>query len=147
MSPCAISTDRGPPGKVFDTTPGGYLMDRDLNTAPHEVTNARGNYIHLDNGQMIFDATGGAAVACLGHGNEEVIEAVTNQMLQISYCHSMFFGTRCTSSLAEELIAGTNDKLDKAFIICSGLFSEGSLVRRCELIHVTYQGLRLWKPP
>lgn len=70
MSPCAISTDRDPPDS--------YLMDRDLNTAPHEVMNAKGNYIHLDNGQAIFDATGGAAVACLGHENQEVIEAVMN---------------------------------------------------------------------
>ena len=102
----------------------GYLMDRDLNVTPYEVIAAKGNYIELNNGQSIFDATGGAAVACLGHGNEEVIKAVSDQMLQLSYCHSMFFRTKCTSDLAEELITGTGYKLAKAFVICSGSFIE-----------------------
>jgi 4-aminobutyrate aminotransferase-like enzyme len=90
MSPCAVSTDRVPPGNVSDPAPDSYLMDRDLNTAPHEVTNAKGNYIHLGNGQTIFDATGGAAVACLGHGNQEVIEAVMNQMRYPDFLHFSF---------------------------------------------------------
>lgn len=125
MSPCAVSTDHVPPSSVSETATGIYLMDRDLNTAPHEVTNSRGNYIELNNGQKIFDATGGAAVSCLGHGDEEVKEAMVNQINQISYCHSLIFGTRCTGSLAEELIVGTGYKLAKAFIICSGLLSSG----------------------
>jgi adenosylmethionine-8-amino-7-oxononanoate aminotransferase len=117
FSPFQVSTV-----KATESTPGGYLLDRDLNTAPYEVVNAKGNYIKLDNGQEIFDASGGAAVACLGHGNEEAMEAVTRQMLQISYCHSMFFKTHCTDSLAEELIAGTDNRLERVFLICSGMF-------------------------
>jgi adenosylmethionine-8-amino-7-oxononanoate aminotransferase len=125
MSPSAVSTLSpvlAPSVKAFESSPGGFLLDRDLNTAPHYVVNAQGNYIQLDNGQKIFDATGGAAVACIGHGNEEAIEAVTRQMLQISYCHSMFFKTHCTDSLAEELIAGTGKRLERVFLICSGMF-------------------------
>lgn len=124
MSPSVVSTFSPvhvPPIKASESAPHGYLLDRDLNTAPHYVMNAKGNYIQLDNGQMIFDATGGAAVACVGHGNEEAIEAVTRQMLQISYCHSMFFKTHCTDSLAEELIAGTGKRLERVFLICSGM--------------------------
>jgi adenosylmethionine-8-amino-7-oxononanoate aminotransferase len=123
MSPSAISpVAQGHvfPAKFTNGGENGYLMDRDLNVTPHEVVNAQGNYIELDNGQSMFDATGGAAVACLGHGNNEVIQAVTNQMRQLSYCHSMFFRTRCTTDLAQELIAGAEYKLAKAFIICSG---------------------------
>lgn len=125
MSPSAVSTFSPihvPPVKAIESDLGGYLLDRDLNTAPNYVVSAEGNYIHLDNGQKIFDATGGAAVACIGHGNEEAIEAVARQMLQISYCHSMFFKTHCTDSLAEELIAGTGKRLERVFLICSGMF-------------------------
>jgi adenosylmethionine-8-amino-7-oxononanoate aminotransferase len=124
MSPAAISMhapEYAVQPKTMDSAPQGYLMDRDLNTAAPEVVSARGNYIELDNGQRVFDATGGAAVACHGHGNQEVIDAVSKQMLEISYCHSMFFKTRSTDSLAETLIAGTDYKLAKAYIICSGL--------------------------
>ena len=123
-------------------------MDRDMNTAPHEVVNAKGNYIELDNGQSVFDATGGAAVACLGHGNEEVIAAVARQMAQVSYCHSMFFRTSSTSDLAEELIAGTDFNMAKAFIICSGQYLT-PFARRFPLRTLTLlqQVLRPWKQP
>lgn len=124
MSPSAISMQAAEytvQPKKMDPAPQAYLMDRDLNNAAPEVVSAKGNYIELDNGQRVFDATGGAAVACHGHGNQEIIDAVSKQMLEISYCHSMFFKTRSTDSLAEALIAGTDYKLAKAYIICSGL--------------------------
>lgn len=57
------------------------LIARDLNTAPHEVTNAKGNYIHLDNGQAIFDATGGAAVACTSYPTSQPITLTEGLLL------------------------------------------------------------------
>ena len=47
------------------------VLHRSLHQDPLRVTSAKGNYLELSNGQKIFDATGGAAVACLGHGNEQ----------------------------------------------------------------------------
>jgi len=46
------------------------VLHRSLHHDPLRVVAATGNYLHLSNGQRIFDATGGAAVACLGHGNK-----------------------------------------------------------------------------
>lgn len=46
------------------------VLHRSLHHDPIRVELAKGNFLHLSNGQKIFDATGGAAVACLGHGNE-----------------------------------------------------------------------------
>lgn len=45
------------------------VMHRLLKSDPPCVTLARGNFLHLDNGQRIFDATGGAAVISVGHNN------------------------------------------------------------------------------
>lgn len=45
------------------------VLHRSLHVEPLQVVSAQGNYLHLSNGQRIFDATGGAAVACLGHGD------------------------------------------------------------------------------
>lgn len=49
---------------------GSAVLHRSLHHEPLRVVSAQGQYLHLSNGQRIFDATGGAAVACLGHGNE-----------------------------------------------------------------------------
>ena len=46
------------------------VLHRSLHQDPLRVTSSKGNFLHLSNGQKIFDATGGAAVACLGHGDE-----------------------------------------------------------------------------
>lgn len=46
------------------------VLHRSLHVDPHIAVSAEGNFLHLSNGQKIFDATGGAAVACLGHGND-----------------------------------------------------------------------------
>ena len=117
LSPIHVSSS-----KVSESAPDGYLLDRDLNTALQYVVGSKGNYITLESGRKIFDASGGAAVACLGHGNEEVNEMIRRQVEQISYCHSMFFRTRSTESLAEELILSTGKKLDRVFLISSGMF-------------------------
>lgn len=45
------------------------VLHRSLNKDPPRVIGAKGMYIHLSNGQDILDATGGAAVTCLGHGD------------------------------------------------------------------------------
>jgi 4-aminobutyrate aminotransferase-like enzyme len=47
------------------------VLHRSLHHEPLRVISAKGNYLHLNNGQKIFDATGGAAVACIGHGVEQ----------------------------------------------------------------------------
>jgi len=125
MSPSAVSplsVVQVPPGKVTNSAPDDYLLDRDLNFSSHYAVASKGNYLILDDGRKVFDACGGAAVACLGYGNKEVIEAMTKQSYEVPYCHSMFFKTHSTEGLAEELIASTGKRLERVFLISSGLF-------------------------
>lgn len=52
------------------TSTKSSVLHRSLHHKPLRVVSAQANYLYLNNGQKIFDATGGAAVACLGSGNE-----------------------------------------------------------------------------
>ena len=125
MSPSAVSQlspIHAAPVQTTESAPESYLLDRDLNTALPYVVGSNGSYILLEDGREIFDACGGAAVTCIGHGNTEVREAINKQGDQAAYVHSMFFKTYSTESLAEELITSTGKKLAKVFIICSGMF-------------------------
>lgn len=96
------------------------ILHRSLKTLPHKVIRASGNYITLSNGQQILDATGGAAVSCLGHGEKRVQDAIMRQLDEAAYCHSLFFSTSAAEALGKELIAGTNGEMAKAFIVSSG---------------------------
>ncbi|KAJ0165262.1 putative aminotransferase [Colletotrichum tanaceti] len=57
----------------------GRLMHRSLVQHPSMVESASGVYLNLANGRKVIDACGGAAVAIIGHGNEEVIQAIADQ--------------------------------------------------------------------
>lgn len=97
-----------------------YLLERNIHKSPPAVESSAGNYIYLTNGQKIFDATCGAAVSCLGHGNKEVQEAMIGQMAKNSYVASVFFSSPVVDALAQELIEGTNERMARAFLIGSG---------------------------
>jgi adenosylmethionine-8-amino-7-oxononanoate aminotransferase len=97
------------------------ILHRSLHFNPLRVVAAKGNYLTLQNGQKILDATGGAAVACLGHGNERVRKAIAKQQDEVSYCHSLFFGTSAGEELGRLLVDGTDGAMAKAFIVSSGL--------------------------
>lgn len=103
-----------------DAATSSGILHRSLKHLPHRVVGASGNYINLSNGQKILDATGGAAVSCLGHGNPRVKAAVMRQMDEVAYCHSLFFSTGAAESLGKELIESTNGEMAKAFIVSSG---------------------------
>jgi adenosylmethionine-8-amino-7-oxononanoate aminotransferase len=97
-----------------------FVLHRSLHENPVQVVSASGVYLHLSNGRRILDATAGAAVACLGHGNADVKAAIVEQLDAVSYCHSLFYGTPAAEGLAKSLIDSTDGKMAKAFIVSSG---------------------------
>jgi adenosylmethionine-8-amino-7-oxononanoate aminotransferase len=96
------------------------VLHRHLHQPPLRVVSAHGNYLTLEGGRKVFDATGGAAVACIGHGNEAVKVAVQRQMDQVSYCHSLFFSSSGAENLARLLIESTDGVMARAIIVSSG---------------------------
>ena len=61
--------DSGSWTAAFDKV-NSAVLHRSLHHDPLRVLSGKGNVLRLSNGQSIFDATGGAAVACIGHGDE-----------------------------------------------------------------------------
>jgi Aminotransferase class-III len=102
------------------STDNSALLYRNIHSPPRQVVASAGNYLTLGNGQQILDATCGAAVSCLGHGNERVKEAIVKQLDQVAYCLSIEFGTGAAEDLATELKNGTNGLMKKAYIVNSG---------------------------
>ncbi|KAK5715746.1 hypothetical protein LTR17_016656 [Elasticomyces elasticus] len=122
------------------TTPSSSaVLHRSLHHVPSRVLSAQGHYLHLSNGQSIFDASGGAAVAALGHGNERVREAVYDQMSSVSYCHSLFYATSAAEDLARLLVDSTNDEMARAFFVSSGSEAVEAAVKLARQYHIEKQ--------
>ncbi len=76
-------------------------------------------------GRRYLDASGGAAVSCLGHSDATVREAVRAQVDQLAYAHSGFFTTRAAEELAGTLIDAARDtipgnRLDRVYFVSGG---------------------------
>ena len=70
-----------------------------------------GVYLFDSDGKRYLDASGGAAVSCLGHGDSDVINAIKNQLDTMAFAHTGFF----TSAPSEELAAFLIDKAPEGF--------------------------------
>ena len=70
-------------------------------------TAVRGEGVYLFDaaGKRYIDASGGAAVACLGHGHPAVIAAIKRQADALCYVHTSFFTTEVAEQLAEHLVS------------------------------------------
>jgi adenosylmethionine-8-amino-7-oxononanoate aminotransferase len=92
--------------------------------APPIATGGEGIYLHLADGRKIIDASGGAAVACLGHGNRRIAEAIGRQAATMAYAHTGTFSSQPAEDLAHIVLDGEPGGLTHAYFCSSG--SEGT---------------------
>lgn len=118
--PASPSYDFQASASQFKDNSNPALLHRSLAHRPYTVSYASGIYLTLDDGRQIIDACGGAAVSCLGHGNEEVINAGIEQMRKVSYVHTGAYTTSSAEELAHVILDGNKYGLEKAFFVSSG---------------------------
>ncbi|WP_420996763.1 aspartate aminotransferase family protein [Cupriavidus sp. 30B13] len=80
----------------------------------------RGIELIDSNGKHYLDASGGAAVSCLGHGHPRVIEAIKRQVDTIAYAHTSFFTTEVSEELAGTLARSAPGDLDHVYFVSGG---------------------------
>ena len=74
-----------------------YVFQRNSRADLPLALSGDGCYLYDDKGKAYLDGSGGAAVSCLGHSDEHVKKAITEQVQQMAYAHTSFF----TSNQAE----------------------------------------------
>ena len=79
-----------------------------------------GCYIVDRDGRRYLDASGGAAVSCLGHDHPVVIQAIKDQLDRLPYAHTSFFTNEPSEALAEHLIARAPEGLSKVYFVSGG---------------------------
>jgi len=79
---------------------GAYLVDRD--------------------GKRYLDASGGAAVSCLGHSDAAVVRAIQEQLARLAFAHTSFFTNEPMEALADALVARAPAPLRKVYFVSGG---------------------------
>jgi adenosylmethionine-8-amino-7-oxononanoate aminotransferase len=96
------------------------ILHRQLAQRPPVATDAHGIFIVDAQGREYIDASGGAAVSCLGHGHPEVLAAMHAQLDRLAYAHTSFFTTEVAEELAALLVQGAPAGTSHAYFVSGG---------------------------
>ncbi|WP_119388383.1 aspartate aminotransferase family protein [Taklimakanibacter lacteus] len=97
-----------------------HLLHRRIHEHLPVAVSGKGIEIIDADGRRYIDASGGAAVSCLGHGDEDVLAAMRAQMDKIAYAHTGFFTTDVAERLADRLVADAPSGLDHVYLVSGG---------------------------
>ena len=97
-----------------------HLLHRQLRGQYPLAVHAQGCVITDASGKTYLDASGGAAVSCLGHGHPDVLAAMHAQIDRIAYAHTSFFSTDVAEQLADRLIAQAPAGISHAYLVSGG---------------------------
>ena len=86
------------------STPTSRVMHRSLRATPPKAVGGEGVWLIAENGHRVLDASGGAAVSCLGHQHPRVLAAMEKQASKLAYAHTGFFTSEPAEELAERLV-------------------------------------------
>jgi adenosylmethionine-8-amino-7-oxononanoate aminotransferase len=114
----------------------GHVFGRDTRDRIPTAISAQGLFITDSAGKRYLDASGGAAVSCLGHGHPAVREAIKAQVDRLGYAHTGYFTNEPQEALADELVAGAPETLSRVFFLTGGSEAMEAALKLARQYHV-----------
>ena len=97
-----------------------HVFHRDPRSTYPVAVRGEGCYLYDRDGKRYLDASGGAAVSCLGHSDRAVIEAIQRQLGILPFAHTSFFANEPMEALADTLIARAPKSFDRVYFVSGG---------------------------
>jgi adenosylmethionine-8-amino-7-oxononanoate aminotransferase len=97
-----------------------HIFHRQLNHQYPAAATGKGIFIRDTSGKEYIDASGGAAVSCLGHSHPDVVAAMKVQLDKLEYAHSSFFTTEAAEKLADDLVEHAPKGIERVVFVSSG---------------------------
>jgi len=97
-----------------------HVFHRTLQHTPPVAVSGQGVYLTDAQGKRYIDASGGAAVSCLGHGHPDVLAAMHAQIDKLAYAHTSFFTTEVAEALADKLIQTAPQGMSHVYFVSGG---------------------------
>ena len=96
------------------------LLHRAIHSRMPVAVGGRGIELFDAGGKAYIDASGGAAVSCLGHAHPAVIAALHEQLDRLAYAHTGFFTSEAAEALADLLIEDAPAGISHAYLVSGG---------------------------
>ena len=97
-----------------------HVFHRDPRHAYPAAVAGDGAYLIDSTGKRYLDASGGAAVSCLGHSDRDVTAAIKAQLEQLAFAHTSFFTNSPMEKLATELVGQAPKGIEYAYFVSGG---------------------------
>ena len=97
-----------------------FSSNRDFKANPRLIVEAKGVYLKNHQGQTQIDASSGLFCNPLGHGREEIIEAITKQLRTVDYAQPFQQGFGGSFELATRISKHTPGNLNRIFYTICG---------------------------
>ena len=97
-----------------------FTSNKDFKENPKLIVEAKGVYLKNHQGQTQIDASSGLFCNPLGHGRQEIIDAITNQLKTLDYCQPFQQGFGGSFELATRISKHTPGNLNKIFYTICG---------------------------
>jgi len=113
------------------------VFPRLLDLAYPSIERGEGVRLYTTDGFEVLDAcSGGAMVACLGYGNEEIVEAARRQSEQISYMYFHHFTNELQERLARRLTDEVIPEMARVRFVSGGSEANEMALRLIRQYHV-----------
>ncbi len=96
------------------------IFHRHTAMRPPVAAGGDGCFVIDADGKRYLDASGGAAVSCLGHSDPDVVAAIKDQVDRLPYAHTGFFTSDVAEDLAAHLAARAPDGIGKVYFVSGG---------------------------
>ncbi|MDC0513451.1 aminotransferase class III-fold pyridoxal phosphate-dependent enzyme [Pelagibacteraceae bacterium] len=97
-----------------------FTANRDFKKNPRLITEAKGLYLKTHEGNILIDASSGLFCNPLGHGREEIAEAVGKQLRELDFVLPFNQGFGGSFELATRIAKHTPEDLNKIFYTICG---------------------------
>jgi hypothetical protein len=113
------------------------VFPRFLDLAYPSIGRGDGVWLTTTDGRRVLDAcSGGAMVACLGHGVPEVVAAAAEQAERISYFYNHHFTNQPQERLAERLLDVAAPEMARVRFVSEGSEANETALQLARLYHV-----------
>ena len=110
----------------------------DVNARLPKAVRGRGSYVWDADGKQYIDGSGGPAVYCIGHGNEEVNAAIIAQLGDIAHGYRYNFTTDALEELTEIVVRNCGGDLKHIMFVTGG----SEAVESCLKLALQYHAAR-----
>ncbi|RUV74051.1 MAG: aspartate aminotransferase family protein [Mesorhizobium sp.] len=97
-----------------------HILHRQIHATLPVAIGGKGIELFDRDGRAYIDASGGAAVSCLGHSHPDVTVALHAQADKLAYAHTSFFTNEPAETLADKLVSGAPQGISHAYFVSGG---------------------------